>query len=30
VIRVLAEAETDEEASDLCASITALVARELG
>jgi phosphoglucosamine mutase len=30
VIRVLAEAETDKEASDLCASITALVARELG
>ena len=30
VIRVLAEAETDEEASSLCASITALVARELG
>jgi phosphoglucosamine mutase len=30
VIRILAEAETDEEASNLCASITALVARELG
>jgi phosphoglucosamine mutase len=30
VIRVLAEAETDEAASSLCASITALVARELG
>jgi phosphoglucosamine mutase len=30
VIRVLAEAETDLEASELCASITALVARELG
>jgi phosphoglucosamine mutase len=30
VIRVLAEAETDEEASSLCGSITALVARELG
>jgi phosphoglucosamine mutase len=30
VIRVLVEAETDEEASNLCASITALVARELG
>ncbi len=30
VIRVLAEAETDEEASNLCGSITALVARELG
>jgi phosphoglucosamine mutase len=30
VVRVLAEAETDEEASTLCASITALVRRELG
>jgi phosphoglucosamine mutase len=30
VIRVLAEAETEEEASGLCASITALVTRELG
>src|SRR5581483_5755589 len=30
VVRVLAEAETEEEAADLCASITALVARELG
>jgi phosphoglucosamine mutase len=30
VIRVLAEAETDEEASRLCASIAALVAEELG
>jgi phosphoglucosamine mutase len=30
VIRVLAEAETDREASELCASITALVTRELG
>ena len=30
VIRVLAEAETDEEAANLCASITALVTRELG
>jgi phosphoglucosamine mutase len=30
VIRVLAEAESDEEAAELCASITALVARELG
>jgi phosphoglucosamine mutase len=30
VIRVLAEAETDEEASSLCASISALVRRELG
>jgi phosphoglucosamine mutase len=30
VIRVLAEAETDQEAAELCASITALVARELG
>jgi hypothetical protein len=30
VIRVLAEAETEREAADLCASITALVARELG
>jgi phosphoglucosamine mutase len=30
VVRVLAEAETDKEASDLCATITALVARELG
>jgi phosphoglucosamine mutase len=30
VIRVLAEAETDQEASELCASITALVTRELG
>jgi phosphoglucosamine mutase len=30
VIRVLAEAETEQEATDLCASITALVANELG
>jgi phosphoglucosamine mutase len=30
VIRVLAEAETEREAAELCASITALVARELG
>jgi phosphoglucosamine mutase len=30
VVRVLAEAETDEEASSLCASIAALVAKELG
>jgi phosphoglucosamine mutase len=30
VIRVLAEAETDEEAAELCASITALVQQELG
>jgi phosphoglucosamine mutase len=30
LIRVLAEAETDEEAAELCASITALVAGELG
>jgi phosphoglucosamine mutase len=30
VIRVLAEAESDREAAELCASITALVARELG
>ena len=30
VIRVLAEAETDEEASRLCGSISALVTRELG
>jgi phosphoglucosamine mutase len=30
LVRVLAEAETDEEASTLCASITALVRRELG
>jgi phosphoglucosamine mutase len=30
VIRVLAEAETEQEALQLCASITALVARELG
>jgi phosphoglucosamine mutase len=30
VIRVLAEAETDQEATELCASITALVTRELG
>ena len=30
VIRVLAEAETDQEAADLCASITALVQQELG
>jgi phosphoglucosamine mutase len=30
VIRVLAEAETEQEAAELCASITALVARELG
>ena len=30
VIRVLAEAETDREAAELCASITALVQQELG
>ncbi len=30
VIRVLAEAETGEEAAELCASITALVTKELG
>ena len=30
VIRVLAEAETEEEAAKLCASITALVGKELG
>ena len=30
VIRVLAEAETDQEAADLCASIAALVGKELG
>jgi phosphoglucosamine mutase len=30
VVRVLAEAETDQEASSLCASIAALVAKELG
>ncbi len=30
VIRVLAEAETDQEAADLCASIAALVVKELG
>jgi phosphoglucosamine mutase len=30
VVRVLAEAETEQEAADLCARITALVARELG
>jgi phosphoglucosamine mutase len=30
LIRVLAEAETDQEASELCASIAALVATELG
>jgi phosphoglucosamine mutase len=30
VIRVLAEAETEQEAAELCASITALVAKELG
>ena len=30
VVRVLAEAETDQEASELCASITALVGKELG
>jgi phosphoglucosamine mutase len=30
MIRVLAEAETEQEAADLCASITALVANELG
>ena len=30
VIRVLAEAENEQEAADLCASIAALVARELG
>jgi phenylpyruvate tautomerase PptA (4-oxalocrotonate tautomerase family) len=30
VIRVLAEAETDEEAAELCASISALVVEQLG
>jgi phosphoglucosamine mutase len=30
VIRVLAEAKTDREAAELCASVTALVTRELG
>jgi phosphoglucosamine mutase len=30
VVRVLAEAETDREAADLCASVTALVQKELG
>jgi phosphoglucosamine mutase len=30
VIRVLAEAETDQEAADLCASLAALVGKELG
>jgi phosphoglucosamine mutase len=30
VVRVLAEAETDEAAAALCASITALVQQELG
>jgi phosphoglucosamine mutase len=30
VIRILAEAETDQEASELCASIAALVGKELG
>jgi phosphoglucosamine mutase len=30
VIRVLAEAETEQEAAELCASISALVAKELG
>jgi phosphoglucosamine mutase len=30
VVRVLAEAETEEDASDLCARIAALVSRELG
>ena len=30
VIRVLAEAETDKEAAELCASITALVQQQLG
>jgi phosphoglucosamine mutase len=30
LIRVLAEAETDQEAAELCASISALVTRELG
>ena len=30
VVRVLAEAETEQDAADLCASIAALVARELG
>ena len=30
VVRVLAEAETEQEAAGLCASIAALVARELG
>jgi phosphomannomutase len=29
-MRVLAEAETDEEAAELCASITTLVQQELG
>ena len=30
VIRILAEAETDAEAAELCASISALVIEELG
>ena len=30
VVRVLAEAETDQEAAELCASIAALVRKELG
>jgi phosphomannomutase len=30
VIRVLAEAESEEEAQDLCARIASLVKRELG
>jgi phosphoglucosamine mutase len=30
VIRVLAEAESEQEAADLCARIAALVSRELG
>jgi phosphomannomutase len=30
VVRVLAEAETEKAASDLCARIAALVSRELG
>jgi phosphoglucosamine mutase len=30
VVRVLAEAETEEEAADLCGKIAALVSRELG
>jgi phosphoglucosamine mutase len=30
VVRVLAEAETEEAAEDLCATVAALVTRELG